>query len=250
MPLLPPPLASPLLARVLTLGPAPLRMGELATLEIAFSLQPGTRLRHLRAVPYAEGGGAATPRTPALPPAGGDVPTGSPALATTATTTAASSRLPPASSPPTSPTSPPWRPRLNSVRGDFDGGRGSGGGGGSDGESEGGGGSDGGGDADAVELLLQASVAGHDWVMLGARHQRLVLLPPPAADSGGGAGGALEVVLRWRLLPLREGYLPLPLLAAWSVLGGVGGASAVVGEPLPPPAVIGGVSVHVLPVDA
>ena len=120
-----------------------------------------------------------------------------------------------------------------------------------------------------MELLLQASVGAHDWVMLGAQHQRLTLLPPPAADGGGGigeggiggvggeggevgaGGGAEEVVLRWRLLPLREGYLPLPLLAAWSVLqGGVDGASAVVGEPLPPPAVIGGVSVLVLPVGA
>jgi hypothetical protein len=39
VPLLPPPLASPLLARVRCLGPAPLQMGQLATLEIAFSLQ-------------------------------------------------------------------------------------------------------------------------------------------------------------------------------------------------------------------
>ena len=75
--------------------------------------------------------------------------------------------------------------------------------------------------------------------------------------AGGSSGGSAEAVLRWRLLPLREGYLPLPLFAAWSVLqgdtqgqmqqGGVDGASAVVGEPLPPPAVIGEVSVHVLP---
>ena len=200
-----------------------------------------------------------------------------------------SSRLP-ASSPPTSPTSPPWRPRLNSVRGDFNGGGdergddesegggggscGGGGGGNGGGDGDGGGGGDGdgggGGDGDsgidAVELLLQASVGVHDWVMLGAQHQRLTLLHPPTGGGIGeggiggvggeggevGAGGsAEEVVLRWRLLPLREGYLPLPLLAAWSVLqGGVDGASAVVGEPLPPPAVIGGVSVHVLPIDA
>jgi hypothetical protein len=162
------------------------------------------------------------------------------------------------------------RPRLNSVRGDF-GGRGGGGGGGDfgsggDDESEGGGSDDGDGTVDydtidAVELLLQASVGQQDWVILGAQHQRLTLLPPPAADGGsgaggaGGAGGAVEVVLRWRLLPLRDGYLPLPLLAAWSILQGprqgpVDGASAVLGESLPPPSVIGGVSVHVLPVDA
>ena len=117
-----------------------------------------------------------------------------------------------------------------------------------------------------MELLLQASVGVHDWVMLGAQHQRLTLLPRPAADGGGGidegdeggvgggvgtGGGAEEVVLRWRLLPLREGYLPLPILAAWSVLQApLDGASAAVGEPLPPPAVIGGVSVLVLPVGA
>ena len=180
-----------------------------------------------------------------------------------------SSRLP-ASSPPTSPTSPPWRPRLNSVRGDFngggeeegDGGESEGGGGGGGGGGDGGGGDGGGGGGGAVELLLQASAGVHDWVMLGAQHQRLTLLPPPAADGGSGCGigeggaegaggGAEELVLRWRLLPLREGYLPLPILAAWSVLQApLDGASAAVGEPLPPPAVIGGVSVLVLPVGA
>ena len=124
---------------------------------------------------------------------------------------------------------------------------------------------------------MQASVCERDWVLLGDQRQKLTLFPPTTADAGGvagvagvdGAGGAggrvggrVAGVLRWRLLPLREGHVPLPLLAAWSTCDSSGsskawcvpptspranGPSPVLGAPLPPPAFVGSVSVHVLP---
>jgi len=120
--------------------------------------------------------------------------------------------------------------------------------------ADGAGGADGGGGADgcggANGDCCAACAAGADGVDGAAGIGGV-------GGAGGSTGGSAEAVLRWRLLPVREGYLPLPLFAAWSVLqggdtqgqmqGGVHGASAVVGEPLPPPAVIGEVSVHVLP---
>jgi len=125
-----------------------------------------------------------------------------------------------------------------------DGAGGADGGGGADGA----GGADGGGGANGD--CCAACAAGADGVDGAAGIGGV-------GGAGGSTGGSAEAVLRWRLLPVREGYLPLPLFAAWSVLqggdtqgqmqGGVHGASAVVGEPLPPPAVIGEVSVHVLP---
>ena len=100
---------------------------------------------------------------------------------------------------------------------------------------------------EAVDVLLQASVSAHDWALIGASSitsstQRLSLRLPAAGDDGGGA----PTVLRWRLLPLQNGYLPLPLLAAWSVRS-PDGAPLVVGKPLPPPVMASGTRVDVEP---
>ena len=124
---------------------------------------------------------------------------------------------------------------------------------------------------------MQASVCERDWVLLGDQRQKLTLFPPTTADAGvvdsvdgvdgvDGAGASVGAsvagVLRLRLLPLREGHVPLPLLAAWSTYNSSGsskawcvpptspradGPSPVLGAPLPPPAFVGSVSVHVLP---
>ena len=162
--LAPPWRCSPVIATVRSVLPAPLRVGNFATLEVAFSLQPGA----------AAALGSHGP-SPASPSAG------------------------PAPAP-----------------------------------------------ARSTELLLQARAAEEDWVMLGAHHQQRLSIPVDGTEGAEGGGAA---VVRWQLLPLRDGHVPLPQLAVWTILGGGQGGLVMVGEPLPPPAIIGGTTVKVLPSD-
>ena len=81
--------------------------------------------------------------------------------------------------------------------------------------------------------------------MLGAQNQQRLSIPADGSEGGTDGGAA---VLRWQLLPIRDGHVPLPQLEVWTVLSNAGGL-VMVGEPLPPPAIIGGTTVKVMPSD-
>lgn len=67
-------------------------------------------------------------------------------------------------------------------------------------------------EGDEVEVEVQPSSRA-DWVVVGALRQRLSFLPPLSGTAP--EQPAQSHTLMWNLIPLRAGYLELPLLGIW-----------------------------------